>query len=195
MTGLDKIVSRIAKESAQNCAAVLEEANSTASQIISEARNASAKEAEAIISSANEQAQRIISVAKSSAESVTRTKYLEVRNAVINDIISAAYEEIAKLSDEEYFDLLYRLCLKNTETGECMLYLSERDLKRLPKDFEARINQAVYEKGAVQISKTPMDIDDGFILDYGDFEINCTVKSVFDDNMEMLKDLLCNELF
>ena len=33
--------------------------------------------------------------------------------AIINDIISAAYEEIERFSDEDYFDMLRKLCIKN----------------------------------------------------------------------------------
>lgn len=195
MTGLDKIVSKIAQESAALCAGILEDANKTASEIIATARKESAEKGALITDKAKKEADRITAVAKSSAETVTRNKYLEVRNAVINDIISAAYEEIEKMNDNDYFELLYKLCVKYVETGECMLYLSQRDLERLPKNFEDRVNGTVYERAAVQVSKTAKDIEDGFILDYGDFEVNCTIKAVFDENMDKFKDLLCSKLF
>ncbi|MGN1418592.1 MAG: V-type ATP synthase subunit E [Acutalibacteraceae bacterium] len=195
MTGLEKIINKIAEESAQKCDAIIDAANQQASEIISSARQQSSLAADEVTQKAKDQADRIVSAAKSSAETITRTKYLEVRNAIVNDIISAAYEEIEKLSDSAYFDLLYKLCVNNVETGECMMYLSSRDLERLPDDFQDRINGEVYEKAAVQISKEPHEIENGFILDYGDFEINCTLKAVFDENMDKLKDMLCASLF
>lgn len=195
MTGLEKIVSKIAEESAERCAAIIKKANDEATGLIAEAQKKADEKAAEILSKAQLEADRRICVAKSSAESITRTRYLEVRNAIINDIISAAYEETQKMSDGDYFELLYNICVKSVETGECVLYLNERDLKRLPKKFDERINQAVFEKAAVQISKQPRDIEDGFILDYGDFEVNCTVKAIFDDNMEKFKDILSGMLF
>ena len=34
-----------------------------------------------------------------------------------------------------------------------------------------------------------------FILTYGDIEINCSLKAVFDENMDRLKDMLSTALF
>ena len=76
-----------------------------------------------------------------------------------------------------------------------MLFLNARDLARLPQTFEEQINTAIFERGAVQVSKTPMDIENGFVLVYGDIEINCTLRAVFDERMDNLKDLLRPLLF
>ena len=99
------------------------------------------------------------------------------------------------ISDEEYFDMLKRLCIKNVLEGECEMHLNGYDIGRLPDDFEMSINSEIYEKGAVHICVTPADIDKGFILVYGDVEINCTLKAVFDENMDRLKDMLSTALF
>ena len=40
-----------------------------------------------------------------------------------------------------------------------------------------------------------MDIENGFVLVYGDIEINCTLRAVFDERMDNLKDLLRPLLF
>lgn len=195
MTGLERIVDKIKDESAQRCENILKKADNDASALIAKARSDAGKKADEILTKAHEEADRIVAVAKSSGETVSKTKYLEVKNAVINDIISASYEKLLLLNDEDYFSLLFSLCVKYVETGECLMFLNSRDLKRLPKDFEDRINQTVYEKAAVQISKEPMDIENGFILDYGNFTVNCTLKSVFDDNKEKFRDLLSSRLF
>lgn len=195
MTGLEKIIQKITQQSEAVCKEIIEKANGEASQIIAKAKAQAIQKANESAEKAEKEAERIVAVAKSSAETITRTKYLETKNAVVNDILSACFEETEKMSDEDYFNLLYKLCIKHAETGECMLYLNEHDLSRLPEDFEDRINGEVYERAAVQISKKPRNIESGFILDYGDFEVNCTLRSVFDDNMDKLKDLLCKMLF
>ena len=195
MTGLQKIITKIEDESTLNCSSIIEEADKKASALIAQARIEANKLAEETLLKARSEADRIIAVAKSSAETVSRNKYLEVKNAVINDIISASYEKILKLSDEKYFDVLFSLCVKYAETGECVLYLNSKDIARLPADFENRINSTVYERGAVQVSKTPKNIENGFVLDYGAFTVDCTLKTVFDENKEMLKDILSKVLF
>ena len=114
---------------------------------------------------------------------------------MVNDILSAAYEKIEAFDDESYFALLLQLCVKNCEKGEGVLFFNARDLARMPRDFEETINAQIYETGAVQVSKTPMDIENGFVLVYGDIEINCTLRAVFDERMDALKDLLHPLLF
>lgn len=195
VTGLEKIIEKIAEDSAEECKTILSEAKAQADKIVADARNEARKKANDITDKAKAQADKKLAVSKSGAESITRNRYLSVKNAVVNDIISAAYEEIEKMSDEDYFDLLYKICLKNVETGECVMRLNEKDLKRLPRDFEDRINGAVFEKAAVQVSRKPYDIENGFVLIYDDFEINCTLRTVFDSEMDKLKDILSRELF
>ena len=195
MTGLQKIIKKIEDESAQKCAQILEEADNKASALINEARSEANKISEETVLNAQNEADRIIAVAKSSAETVSRNKYLEVKNAVINDIISASYEKIVNSSDEKYFNVLFKLCIQYVETGECLLHLNKSDLARLPADFENRINSSVYERAAVHISKDPIDIENGFVLDYGTFSVNCTLKTIFDENKDLLKDVLSKELF
>ena len=75
------------------------------------------------------------------------------------------------------------------------MYLSKRDLERAPEDFEESINSLVYEKGAVRLSKKPRDIENGFVLVYGDMEVNCTLRAIFDEKHDLLRDALCKELF
>lgn len=195
MTGLEKIVSKITAEGQAQGDEIISEAVNKANEIIDEAKKAANEKSKKILAEAEKESQRRISVARSSADSITRTRYLQVRNAVVNDIISAAYERIEVLDDKDYFDLLYKICVKNIENGECVMKLSKKDIARLPADFEDRINKAVYEKGAVQISKEPIDIENGFVLVYGDMEVNCTFRAVFDEKMDSLKDLLNPVLF
>ena len=183
MTGLDKIVEKILEQSQLNCNAILNDAAKQVKHIISQARETANQKSGEIIAKAEAEAKKIEAVSKSTAESITRNRYLEIRNAILNDIISAAYLEIEKFSDEEYFAMLKRLCINNVLEGECEMHLNGYDIGRLPDDFEMSINSEIYEKGAVHICVTPADIDKGFILVYGDVEINCTLKAVFDENM------------
>ena len=195
MTGLDKIVEKILEQSQVNCNAILNDAALQVKNIISQARETANKQSSEIIAEAEAEAKKIEAVSKSTAESITRNRYLEIRNAILNDIISAAYLEIEKFSDEDYFAMLKNLCVKNVIEGECEMTLSGYDLGRLPDDFEMSINNEVYEKGAVHISDVPGDIENGFVLNYGDIEINCSLKAVFDENMDSLKDMLSTALF
>lgn len=195
MTGLEKIISKIAQDSEEKCSLIISNAEKEAEEIKARARAESKIASDKIISDAEEKAKQRNSVSKSNADTITRNRYLEAKNAIINDIVSAAYEEIANADDSKYFSFLHAICVKYVAEGECILYLNSRDLARLPSKFEISINSEVYEKAAVQISKTPKNIPNGFILDYGDFEIDCTLKSVFDEKMSLIKEMLSEILF
>ena len=195
MTGLDRIKEKIILQSQDNSDKIIEKATVDAKKIIREARDNANKRAIEIITDAEKQAAKKNAISKSTAESITRNRYLESRNAILNDVISAAYLEIEKFSDEKYFDMLRKLCLKNILTGECTMHLNGYDLGRLPENFEDSINEEIYQKGAVMISKDAIDIENGFILRYGDIEVNCTLKSVFDESMDALKDMLSTVMF
>lgn len=195
MTGLDKIKEKIEEQSRENCEKIFAETNLKIKQMIAAAREEGNRRAAEIVDAAQREADKKNAVSKSTAESITRNRYLEIRNAILNDIISAAYLEIEKLSDEEYFDMIFSLFKKNIQPGECVMLMNGFDLSRLPEDFEGKLNAAVSEVSAVTISKKAIDIENGFILDYGDISVNCTFKAVFDENMDALKDMLGKELF
>lgn len=195
LTGIEKIVEKIREESLRKCETVIAEAKENGNEIILEAKSEAAKASFDITEKGKKEAEKRIAAARSSAETISKTRYLEVKNAIVNDIIAAAFEKIEAMSDEEYFALLLSLCEKNVESGEGTMFLSARDLERAPKDFEESINSLVYEKGAVRLSKKPKEIENGFVLVYGDIEVNCTLRAVFDEKLDTLRDALCKELF
>ncbi|MBQ7118412.1 MAG: V-type ATP synthase subunit E [Clostridia bacterium] len=195
MTGLEKIKAKIEEQSRENCERIYAETNLKIKKMIAEAREEGNRRACEIVGAAQREADKKNAVSKSTAESITRNRYLEIRNAILNDIISAAYLSIDKFTDEEYFDMIFSLCKKNIQPGECTMYMNGYDLSRLPESFESRINESLYETASVTLSKKAADIENGFILDYGSITVNCTLKSVFDENMEELKDMLSKELF
>ncbi len=195
MTGLEKITEKILTDSQHNCEKILEDGALQVKEILSQAKIQANELAQSKLDAAEQEANKKNAIAKSSAESITRNRYLEIRNAILNDVISAAYETIERLSDEEYFELIKKLCYKNIQTGECVMYMCGSDLFRLPDGFEDEINSVVFEKAAVQVSATPVDIENGFILKYDGFEVNCTLRAVFDESMDNLKYTLSRVLF
>lgn len=195
MTGIEKIVEKINEEAQFYYAKIINDGKESANGIINDARISANEQAAKIIQDAEKEAELITTIAKSYAESITRNKFLEVKNAILNDVIAAAYEKIQKLSDDDYFSLLLDICLKNIQDGECEMKLCKKDIDRLPKDFEDKINMKIYEHSGVYVSKNAIEIESGFILVYETYEIDCTFKSIFDQSKEQLVDILCPILF
>lgn len=195
MTGLDKIKEKIEEQSRESYEKIFAETNLKIKRMIAEAREEGNRRASEIVGAAQAQADKKNAVSKSTAESITRNRYLEIRNAILNDIISAAYLSIDNFSDEEYFDMIFSLCKKNIQPGEGVMYMNGYDLSRLPAGFAERINSEFPEVSSVKLGEKAVDIENGFILDYGDITVNCTLRAVFDENMDALKDMLSKELF
>ncbi len=195
MTGLERITEKILLESQENCDRIIEDASLKVKEILSAARAEANIKSREIIEKAELESERKNAVAKSTAESISRNRYLEIRNAILNDVISASYLKIEKFSDEEYFDFIKKLCVKHIQPGECTLHFGGYDLGRMPESFEDELNALVYEKGAVHISDETVEIENGFILRYDGFEVNCVLKAVFDEAMDRLKDMLNSVLF
>ena len=73
---------------------------------------------------------------------------------------------------------------------------SKKDLDRIPNGFEDRVKEIVAEnQGELVIDKEPANIKDGFVLVYGEIEENCTLKALFDSNIDRIKDIANKQLF
>ena len=74
---------------------------------------------------------------------------------------------------------------------------SEADLNRIPEEFEQEIqNIARIKGGELVLSQKGRTIEGGgFLLIYGDVEVNCTFKALFDAKHDELTDQINRILF
>ena len=69
------------------------------------------------------------------------------------------------------------------------MLLSEKDFKRCPSDFASRLGSNISIEGSSAVT------DGGFILKYGDVEINCTLGALFTAYADELKAKASEILF
>jgi V/A-type H+-transporting ATPase subunit E len=196
MTGLEKITSQIQEEARSRAAETLAEAQKEADAIIAEAKTACAGlEAEAEEKNTAEKANHESRV-KSSAEQQRRTAILKAKQEIIAEVIDQAYQTLKNEDAKGYFLSMEKI-LKTyvlAEAGE--IYFSQKDLDRMPADFEKKIEAAAKEKGgSLVLKKEPKEIADRFILVYGGIEENCTLKALFDAKKDQLQDKVNEILF
>ncbi|MGN0393846.1 MAG: V-type ATP synthase subunit E [Coprococcus sp.] len=196
MTGLEKIVEQILEE-ANTCASdIIKTANADADKIIAEAEKTAGKiqvqsDEKLVLEKASGDAR-----AKSSSDLKKRQAVLKAKQEIINDIIDKAYKKILNLDDDKYFALIEKCLDKSIQNGNGEIYFSDKDLKRLPKDMEARIAKTAEAKGGkLVIADKPKNIDGGFILVYGGIEENCSFKAMFNAERERLADKVNSFLF
>ncbi|MBR2099828.1 MAG: Archaeal/vacuolar-type H+-ATPase subunit E [Eubacterium sp.] len=193
MTGLEKIISQIEYESNDRCRIIIEEANKKAQGIIDSAE----AEASGILKESEEQtAKKLDNMSQSAVSSAELAKskiLLKSKLEIIDDMLDKALNEIRALGDEEYFEIIKSLILSNAKEGEGVLRLSAKDCARLPKDFLSSINKALGDKKIVLGDEA--DINGGFLLIYGDIDINCSFDAIASSKRDELRDALNSLLF
>ena len=194
MTGLDKIISQIKLESDQAVSAKLSEANKKAEAIIEEAKAQINEECVDIESAGRQKAEDSLSRALSAAALYKKKTLLGEKQRIISETFDKAEERLNNLGDAEYFEFIKKIAVKNALPKEGVLLLSDKDIKRLPVGFEAKLN-SMLKDGSLKVSGESANIGYGFVLSYGGIEENCTFRALIDSERETLADKVQGLLF
>ena len=195
MTGLNKIIDKISQDSVAKCDGIIFDANNEATKIKNAAIAQGDAQKQEIIKEAKAKANAIIEMANSSASLEIRKNLLATKVEILNDTIDSAYEQMKAMPDKEYFEAIYALVKKYAQNMQGVMVLSQKDLDRKPKDFEKKINAQLPKDASLEVSNKPANIGEGFILIYGDVEINCTFKAIIEDSRDELKDKIYDMIF
>ena len=191
MTNDNKLLDYIVQSGLLQAKQIVEQAEKNAQSVISEAR----KKAEDDLAQIDKQtlltAQNMKKAASSNASLISSNAVLKAKREEIDRTVKGVCEYILSLGDEEYFELLYSLA-KRLGGGEGELFLNEKDLSRLPLDFEQRMKDAGIE---ASVNKAPENIVGGFILRSGAIEMNCAVDAVIEEMRSQLEDYINASLF
>lgn len=196
MTGTEKILKQLEAEAQAQAGALLQEARTLEGEILSAAE----KEVAQILSEGQkkaelqqgEEAQRL----ETALAARRRRALLKVKGELVQESLDLAYERLKALPEEEYFAFLFQQLEKQAGPGAGILQLNNRDLNRLPGDFNEKI-RALGEKkgGSLFLSHEPADIDGGFLLSYGGILENGSLAAIFEARADELKDAVCAVLF
>lgn len=193
MTGLESILSIIKQDADEAVAGIIAEARAQAGEITEKAEAQGAFKAGDVSKAGEAQVQDILDRANSSAQHEARKRLLAAKQEIIRDVIEEARLKLISLEAKEYFEVLLMLVEKFSRGEDGIMELSAADLKRLPADFESRVNQRA--KGKIQVSGRPAPVKNGFLLVYGGIDINCTFDALFEDSHEELQDKVSSILF
>ncbi|MFA0815634.1 MAG: V-type ATP synthase subunit E [Anaerofustis sp.] len=196
MTGLEKMLLEIEDEAKASAQSAVKVAQQDADLIIEKAKVQGNEESIAISKQSEADVSDYLSRAKSAAALQKRKYILNAKQELINQVIEKAQQSIKELPEKEYFGMILKMIEKHALAQDGEIVFSPSDLKRLPSDFEAQINQAVAKKNAkLTISKQTQNIDGGFVLIYGGVEENCSISALFDAAREILQDKVHEILF
>ncbi len=207
MNGLDKIIAQILDDAKQESLAIKEKAEQEAEEI----RKAAGEKVKKL---EEEQAKAAIQLEKSYEERLRSSADLKKRQTIlakkqeiiglmlesaqeiIGLMLESAHKELLEKPDEDYFAWMEQLLFRyvTDRTGE--IYVSKKDLERMPDDFPAKIQKAAAQKnGSLKLMDEPKDIDGGFVLVYGGIEENCSAGALFESQRDELADKVHSMLF
>jgi V/A-type H+-transporting ATPase subunit E len=193
MTGTEKIKSRILEDARAKAAEIEEQARQEADAVMKQAeQEASLKRAE-ILKKAETDSQEVYRRLLSSAALEGRKELLRAKQEMVEAAFRGALERIVNLPDKEYQKLMEDMAVNAAQKNGGEILLTERDHKRLDKEFLNNVNkrlQAAGVNGKLVLSKDTIRSSGGFILKSGDMEVNSTLEILF----EMLRPELENEV-
>ena len=162
MSGLDTMIKTIQDEAGAEARAIIARAEEDAARILKEAGAATNLHCERIVEESRRQAEGIRQRAEASAAMARRRSLLQKKQTLLDQTVRSAHEAILAMPETEYFDFLTRLAAENAEPGAGVMYLSKRDLNRLPGGFHAALNRALPEGASLDIASNARPIDGGF---------------------------------
>jgi V/A-type H+-transporting ATPase subunit E len=182
MTGTDKIKSKIMEDANARAMQIEEQAKAEAEDIVNRAlREAELKEAE-ILKKAESDGMNVYKRMLAVAELEGRKSTLGAKQDMITLAFKKALEKLCALPDNEYQRLIEDMAVKSAITGDGEILLSEKDTKRMNAEFIENINRRLKDTGKdgrLSLSKQTIRTDGGFILKYGEMEINGTFDILF----------------
>jgi V/A-type H+-transporting ATPase subunit E len=194
VSGINKIIEAIESEAKQKADAITAESDRRAEKIRADGNKAAEEAYRRYLADCRKECAREYENACSAAEAAVRRKLLVCRSELIDRAQSAAAERIAAMSDSEYFELILRLASKSTRPADGTVSFNAADLKRMPADFEKRLNDGA-SGGRLKISDVPADIDGGFIISFGDITENCSISAVMEAERDTARDAAAAVLF
>jgi len=192
MSSGEKILSVIRADSESTIREIRAEAEAKGARIVENGKDKAAEIRGSAERKKAEQTDKLMKASKSRAELEKRNMLLKAKRAEIDKAVEAVLAYMSGLADKEYFELIYKLAA-TLGKKEGIVYLCERDLKRAPKDLEARLRKSGI--GAKLGSAPDNSIKTGFILKNGDIEDNMSFEAVIAERREAIEDLINRELF
>lgn len=198
MTGCDKIVEEILEEARQAVRTKLDTAEQKAAAVAAEGRRNAQEQAATILAEAWSRRRASAAPPRSAAALRVRNAKLAHRRRELDAAMTATIAYLNALPDEAYFDRLLPVLGRSVQPGRRDPAAERRDLARLPPILTAGCCVLLKEagvEGTITVSGVPGAIDGGFLLQYGDVEINAAFSALAEEKREALEDLINRELF
>ncbi|MCD8094837.1 MAG: V-type ATP synthase subunit E [Ruminococcus sp.] len=181
MSGLENIKASIDESAKSECESISREAKRKADAIKKAGDENAQKAYDEQLKKSEDKLTSEYENALSAADSQMSRAVLKRKNELIKKARELAYEKLLKLDDEQYFSLLLEIARTLEFSADAEVRLNERDLKRMPKDFEKKLNECSNTGGyKIKVSDVTAEIDGGFIVVYGRIVDDCSIAALME---------------
>jgi V/A-type H+-transporting ATPase subunit E len=195
MSGLDNLLNQIRNTAEEEANARLNQVRQQAEELIQNKKDLAEKEIENIKLKTDRKALEILEKAKSAAALQKRNAVLSAKQQIIESLLKTTLDKLNNLEDEAYFQIIRKMVSRYALSQDGQIIFSEKDKNRFPADFEEKLNQDILSKGgSLKISSEIRSFDGGFVLVYGDIEVNCTFTAMLASKHEILQDKINRSL-
>lgn len=179
MDGAKKIKDRIIEDARKRAGKIIEDARLEAQSIIKDAEKQAFQRVAIMTEKAKEEAALYKQRFRAAGEMEDKRNILKMRQDTIDEAFSAALSRIAELPDDKYGLFMEDVLFKAAKDGEGELIINKKDKQRLGQQFVDNINakfKAMGKKAMLKLAGEDLSSCGGFILRYGEMEINCTLE-------------------
>ncbi len=196
MTGTEKIIAKIQEDAQSEAEVIRENGRSAARSVLDEAKAACGKIAEEAEANAADYLRLQAERSRLNLAMERRQALLAAKGEAIEEVLTAAKEDLLRRDPAAYFAFLLKLLKKQESIGDGVLLLSAQDLARMPADFEKNVEEIAAAKGGkLVLAKEAAAIEGGFIIHYSGTSENCSLEAIFASEGENLKDIVRRILF
>ncbi|MCR5213213.1 MAG: V-type ATP synthase subunit E [Eubacterium sp.] len=196
MAGIEKITKEILADGEKEVSRIIAEAEKSAERQKSDKE----KECKSFLDTANDRLEKKIAGERkkidSQCEQIEKLTLLKTKQQIIEEILQKAKDKILDDNTDEYFGTLIKLLEGQLRPEDGIMYLNDKDLARVTSEFKNEaIDLARKAGGSISFSDNPISINGGFLLKYGNIEINSSLDAVFDERKDELMDIVNKVLF
>lgn len=188
MAGVNDLTAQILKDAREKADGIIADAESKAKDTVDQAKKEALEVSEKAKAQAEKDASDYAARIRSQIGMQTRQKTLKTRQDIIEQVIDMAYKKLASMDDASYFAMITSLVAKNAHREAGEILFSKKDLERLPEGFGENLQKVIPEGASLTVSTECAPIEDGFVLRYGGIEENCSLKALFAEKQEDLRD-------
>lgn len=179
MSGAEKIKDRILADARDLCEKILADARQEARSIVGNAEKEAFKKVTVMTEKAKEEAIQIKQRLHAVSGLEDRKNTLKARQDSVDEAFDTALTRLSALPEDQYIRLLEEILMDVARQEAGILVLNEKDKERLGQSFVSQMNDKFAKAGkkaSLALAEDALKACGGFVIRYGDMELNCTLE-------------------